>query len=229
MRPLLTLLLASGLSLNNWASTTENFVGFAYDLDNNELLYREEHRIVHEDGEPRSGEVRYLDANEDELGVKRSRYIEPARPAYEFIFTGLERDIERVEPGDGGVSVESVRSGDLDWPSSQAVIDSGFHYFILEHFEQLLDGNSVRFEFLAPTRVSWTSLLIEPESNDGNRLVMALKPRNRLISLFFDSIILTYDVSSRRLLEYRGLTNVPNPEGGNYSARIEYRYEGEQP
>lgn len=227
MRPLISLLMASCMSMASWASGNDVFVGFAYALDSDDLLYREEHRIQYEDEQPVSGEVIYLDADENELGIKRSRYREPARPAYEFDFTGLDRDTERVEPGDAGVRVDSVRSGNLDWPSGEAVIDSGFHYFILAHFDRLKAGDTLRLEFLAPTRVSWTSLVIEPQSNSNDRLVMQLKPRNRLISLFFDPIRLTYDIPSRRLLEYRGLTNVPKAGGGNYTARIEYQYEGE--
>lgn len=229
MRRLCLLLLAAGMSLDGWSNNTEAFVGFAYALDNDTLLYREEHRILYEAGAPQAGEVLYIDADENEMGVKRSRYREPSRPSYEFAFTGLDRDTETVEPSDSGVRVNSVRSGNLDWPPGQAVIDSGFHYFILDHFDQLKAGDTVRLEFLAPTRVSWTSLVIEPESNGNDQLKMQLKPRNRLISLFFDPIRLTYDVPSRRLLEYRGLTNVPKPGGGNYTARIEYQYEDTQP
>lgn len=229
MKRLMILTMAASFSLTGWASTTQHFIGFAYALDSDELLYKEEHRIVYEDERPISGEVTYQNAQGEALGVKRSRYREPVRPAYEFDFSGIDRDFEKVDPGESGVRVESVRSGNLDWPSGSAVIDSGFHYFILEHFEQLKDGNTLRFEFLAPTRVSWTSLVIEPESNSNNRLTLQLKPRNRLIALFFDPIRLTYDIPSRRLLEYRGLTNVPKTGGGNHTARIEYQYQGAQP
>ncbi|MHA7878532.1 MAG: hypothetical protein ACX931_01985 [Saccharospirillum sp.] len=227
MKPVMALLIAASVSACAAANTTEAFFGLAYELDSNRLLYREEHRLALEDGFPVNGEVRYLDADDAPLGTKTVTYREPARPGYTFEFNGLDRDTERVAPSDDGVRVDSVRDGELAWPSGQAVIDSGFHYFILNNFTALLDGESISFEFLAPTRVSWTSLTIEPQSNQNDRLVLTLKPRNRLIALFFDPIRLTYEVSTQRLLEYRGLTNVPKPGGGNYTARIEYRYDQE--
>ncbi len=225
-------LLLAGLALNSVAeaSDTTEFTGKAYDPDSGDLLYTEEHRLERVDGVPQRETVRYVTPEGDELAQKDMTYWEPARPAYRLTVIDPERT-ETVEPETDGVSVESVESGFLDWSDEENyVIDGGFHYFILDHFDTLLDGDSVEFQFLAPTRTRWLGLRLRPIEQADGQLLLELNVRNRLLSLVISDIELTYDIETQRLLRYAGLTNLPKPGGGNYSANIEYSYpEGNQP
>jgi len=228
---LLSLLLA-GLTLTSVAEAadTTEFTGKAYDPDSGDLLYTEEHRLERVDGVPQRETVRYVTPEGDELAQKDMTYWEPARPAYRLTVIDPQRT-ETVEPETDGVSVESVESGFLDWSDEENyVIDGGFHYFILDHFDTLLDGDSVEFQFLAPTRTRWLGLRLRPIEQADGQLLLELNVRNRLLSLVISDIELTYDTETRRLLRYAGLTNLPKPGGGNYRANIEYSYpEGDQP
>lgn len=227
--PLLWGLLLAGLALTSVAEETGTtaFTGTAYDLDSGDLLYTEEHRLERADGVPQRETVRYLTPDGDELARKDMTYWEPARPAYRLTVVDPERT-ETVEPDADGVSVDSVESGFLNWSDDDNyVIDGGFHYFILDHFDTLLEGNSVEFQFLAPTRTRWLGLRLRPVEQADGQLKLELNVRNRLLSLVISDIELTYDIDSRRLLRYAGLTNLPKPGGGNYSAAIDYRYPGD--
>lgn len=231
-KPLFLGLVLAGLALTSVAETTETseFTGKAYDLDSGDLLYTEEHRLEQADGVPQRETVRYVTPEGEELAQKDMTYWEPARPAYRLTVTDPDRT-ETVEPEADGVSVESVESGFLEWSDADNyVIDGGFHYFILDHFDTLLDGDSVEFQFLAPTRTRWLGLRLRPIEQADGQLLLELNVRNRLLSLVISDIELTYDIESRRLLRYAGLTNLPKPGGGNYSANIEYSYpEDDQP
>ena len=221
-------LLLAGLALTSVAETSETieFTGNAYDLDSGDLLYTEEHRLERVDGVPQQETVRYITPEGDTLAQKNMTYWEPARPAYRLTVTDPERT-ETVEPEANGVRVDSVESGFLDWSDEENyVIDGGFHYFILDHFDTLLDGNSVEFQFLAPTRTRWLGLRLRPTEQANGQLILELNVRNRLLSLVISDIELTYDIDTRRLMRYAGLTNLPKPGGGNYSANIEYDYTG---
>lgn len=205
------------------------FVGKAYDPESGDLLYTEEHRLERTDGVPQRETVRYITPDGDSLAQKDMTYWQPARPAYRLTVTDPQRT-EIVEPEDSGVSVESVESGFLDWSDDQTyVIDGGFHYFILDHFDTLLAGDSVEFQFLAPTRTRWLGLRLRPVGQADGQLKLELNVRNRLLSLLISDIELTYDIETQRLLRYAGLTNLPKPGGGNYNATIDYDYAGDQP
>ncbi|MEP4545980.1 MAG: hypothetical protein ABJ000_07360 [Saccharospirillum sp.] len=231
-KPVLLGLLLAGLALTSVAeeSDTTEFTGNAYDLDSGDLLYTEEHRLERVDGVPQRETVFYKTPEGDELAQKDMTYWQPARPAYRLTVVDPQRT-ETVEPNTDGVSIESVESGFLDWSDAEGyVIDGGFHYFILDHFDTLLDGDSVEFQFLAPTRTRWLGLRLRPIEQADGQLMLELNVRNRLLSLVISDIELTYDIETQRLLRYAGLTNLPKPGGGNYSANIEYTYpEGDQP
>ncbi|MEX1214289.1 hypothetical protein [Saccharospirillum sp.] len=203
---------------------TIEFVGKAYDVETSELLYTEEHRLEQEDGVPRQETVRYITSNGDRLAQKDMTYWRPTRPAYQLTVTDPART-ELVKPDDDGVSIESVESGTLEWSEDAAsVIDGGFHYFIVDHFDTLLAGDTVDFQFLAPTRVRWLGLRVSPVDQIEGQLVLELNVQNRVLSWVISDIELTYDIDTQRLLSYRGLTNLPKPGGGNYTANIEYQY-----
>ncbi|WP_028669896.1 hypothetical protein [Saccharospirillum impatiens] len=223
-------LVLSGLATVVVAEETRlsEFVGKAYDADSGTLLYTEQHSLELVDGVPQQETVRYLTPDGDALAQKDMTYWQPARPAYRLTVVDPQRT-ETVEPEDSGVTIESVESGFLDWSDAgNYVIDGGFHYFILDHFDTLLAGESVELQFLAPTRTRWLGLRLRPVEQADGRLLLELNVRNRLLSLVISDIELTYDIQSQRLLRYAGLTNLPKPGGGNYIANIDYEYPGDE-
>jgi len=207
---------------------TQNFTGTAFAIDSDRELYQESHQLTLEDGQPVSEKVRYIDAEGQLLGEKNMTYAEPSRPAYELVLTSPDRT-ESVQPDADGVAIESRKQGRLDWPEQTAIIDAGFHYFILDNFDALEGGQSLDIQFLTPSRLRWVALSIEPETPQGDQLVLQLRPQSRLLRWVIDPIELTYSRSQQRLLQYRGLTNLPNGDDGNFKARIVYQYsESEQ-
>ena len=218
-----------GLGMLGWTACAGagSFVGIAYSMDDDRILYEERHELTTNDtGQPVRETVSYVTPDGRLLAVKHMTYREPARPAFEIEHRTLDRT-ENVQPGPEGVQVQSKENGNVDWPDQPAVIDGGFHYYILEHFDRLLAGETVSFQFLAPSRLTWTPLLIEPRGLDGQRLRLTLRLQNPLLNWILDPVQLVYDRDSRRLLEYRGLTNLPRPDKGNYRARIVYNYDQE--
>jgi hypothetical protein len=223
---LLSALLVGALTLGNAVAedTNRTFIGEAYDLDTGDLLYTEQHSLELANGVPARETVVYVTPDGNELARKEMTYWKPERPGYRLSVSEPQR-IETVEPGESGVTVESVESGTLDWTDESAsVIDGGFHYFILENFDALLAGQTVDFDFLAPTRVRWTPLRITPVGQEQGQLKLELNLQSRLLSWAVSDIELTYDIDGQQLLRYSGLTNLPKPGGGNYTARIDYQY-----
>lgn len=203
---------------------TTEFVGKAYDIDSGDLLYTEEHRLERSGDAPQRETVRYVTPGGNTLAQKEMTYWQPERPGYRLTITDPERT-ELVDPDDEGVSIQSKKSGTLAWSEDNpSVIDGGFHYFILNHFDQLLAGDRVDFQFLVPSRIRWLGLRVEPAGQADGQLMLDLKVQSRVLSWVISDIQLTYDIDTRQLLRYRGLTNLPDPDGGNYTADIHYQY-----
>lgn len=203
---------------------TLNFTGTAYEPDTSAVQYREQHELQLTDGEPERQTVRYEDPNGRLLATKTLRYTTPTLPSYRL---ELETDEQRevVELSDDTIEVRGRETGNVEVPDDNAVIDAGFHYFVQRHFDRLVAGERIEFQFLAPSRLKWTPLVMEAIDTTDSRLELKLSLENALIAWIIDPIYLVYDRRNQRLLEYRGLTNLPKPDGGNYTARIEYSYE----
>ncbi|MFG1496697.1 hypothetical protein ABMA57_08690 [Saccharospirillum sp. HFRX-1] len=215
--------LATFLLCGSVCAQTQNFTGTAFALDSERELYREQHQLTLNNGEPVSEQVRYLAPDGQLLGEKNMSYNEPARPGYELVLPALDRT-ESVRPDRDGVTIVSRKEGRLGWPQQTAIIDAGFHYFILDHFDALERGQTLDIQFLTPSRLSWIALSIEPETPRDDQLVLQLRPQNQVLRWLIDPIELTYSRSQQRLLQYRGLTNLPNGNEGNFKARIVYQY-----
>ena len=130
--------------------------------------------------------------------------------------------------GEGGLRLFASRDGERKdkWiasPPPGAVIDAGFHRFMQAWLPELEAGRRGEFSFAVPAygrffrfRVSLVERL-----DDGLRLEM--KPINALLRLLVDPIELVYDRQGR-LLEFTGVTNIPDESGERHLARIVFTY-----
>ena len=112
----------------------------------------------------------------------------------------------------------------------RAVVDAGFDLLVLKYWDKLLNDQKVEFDFLALTRASFYRFALKKEMIKESEVIFSLRPSSFLLGLIVDPIRLTYDVNSKRLMRFEGITNIEKvlngmPTGNNYIARIEYQYE----
>ena len=109
------------------------------------------------------------------------------------------------------------------------VADAGFDAFIRSRWEALRTGEAVELEFLAITRASFVAFVTREVSHDDEAVTFEVKALNPLIRLFVNPIRVTYDLRTRQLLRYAGLTDIAlldssGKPAGNFSAEIRYHY-----
>lgn len=175
------------------------------------------------DGDPRTGRVDYVAADGKELGTKELVFERLTAPNYVANYRYLDSQ-ESVQVGEDMLVIRRPDERSLTLPPAQFAVDSGFHYLVLENFADLLDGKMVEFHFLSAARKSFIAMRLEPEPATNGLLQISLTLQNRLLAAFIDPIILQYDVKARRLMQYRGLTNVLKADGKPFVARIDYNY-----
>lgn len=208
---------------------TINYEGTAYSIDGNNILYREQHTLTMNDGQPVERTTLYYDADNTLFAEKNNRYgAQPATP--DFILTddrygyseSMEQDgkrwkVEYKEPKESGKKT-------LSKPDYTPVIDAGFDEFVRANWDKLLNDDTVNFSFAVPSRLEWIDFRLIPKSKKDGILQVEMRLKSRLISWLLDPVFLSYDIKSQRLLTYRGLTNIRSREGEGINAEIRYTY-----
>jgi hypothetical protein len=107
-----------------------------------------------------------------------------------------------------------------------AAVDAGFNNFIQRNWDDLIRGMKRQFNFGAPFALDYYGFHVykTEEKIVGGRkqMVVQCEIDNFIIRLFVTPIVLTYDIESRRLVEYAGISNINNDKGKSHFVRIQY-------
>jgi len=208
----------------------ERFYGYAYDLNSDRYIYTEVHEQHWQDGREQTATIRYVDPEGNTLGKKFLDYRQDYFvPVYELSLPDLDYE-EGIRAA--GEDIEMfMRDGDrqkrksIDKPES-VTADSGFHHYLQAHFEELMAGETIKFTFVAAGNLgdySFRAKRIDDSEFEGKPAVRFKVEAASLLRLVAPKLILSYDPDSQRLLEYRGPSNIQNPETGKvYDARIAF-------
>jgi hypothetical protein len=107
-----------------------------------------------------------------------------------------------------------------------AVIDAGFNNFVQHHWDVLASGRRLSFYFGAPFDMDYYRFRVsrtgERQEGDRRFMVVTLEIDDFVLRLFLEPIVLTYDMSARRLVSYEGISNLQNEQGTSFDVRITY-------
>lgn len=212
------------------------FSAEAFRRGSDELLYREAHRQCRRKGLPVWGEIRYFQPSGDEFASKWLDYrAGAATPDFQLTdrrtgySEGARRRGDRVVLNRRTDRNAAVEEGTVKRPAN-AVIDSGFDEYVRAHIDRLLRGETVRLKFLVAGDLD--SFSFKVHRLEKVRLAgrdayhMRVEHDSFLVRMLIDPILLWYDADTLRLMEYRGISNIHDPSGGRYDARIVYPQTG---
>jgi hypothetical protein len=214
-------------------------VGNAYGIKSKQLVYSELHYYS---TDKKDHFVLYIDENNNEMVEKsidyRQSYSAPA-------FTQTDKRNNEwlsVEWLDQQLNIkyqpafkQSTKEATVN-VESPLVVDAGFDYFVRDYWDDLVIGEKIAFNYVAPTRTSLVNLTIEMidcpvEFHDDKALdvidkfsCFQIKPSTWLISLFLNPIHLMYSTLDQRLHRFRGLTNINDENGDGFEVDIHYDY-----
>lgn len=208
------------------------FRGYAYDLASNRFLYTELHeqRVVGERW--LGGSIVYIGPDGAEIGRKTLDFsADPHIPVYRLDLKagGYMESItaltpERIEmakqSGGGALQRASVRR------PARGAADSGFHVFLRDHFDQLVAGDTLHFVFAVAGNLDtykFRARKVGEAVFEGQHAVRLRVEPDSLLRWLVDPLELLYEPGQRKLLEYRGISNLHDPATGKpYNARIIY-------
>ena len=208
-------------------------VGEAFSLDTQELLYRETHC---QSDDQLNRKVLYKNPDGESIALKSIDYRNGlATPSFK------QKHFQTGEETEVVVNGNQVTLSFTDSESQQKkksfekhtysdlplVIDAGFDAYIREQWDKLVSGEDQRFQFPLVTRSALIELKVssaECSFEADNTQCFRLEMSNWLYRMLADPIELGYSQDQKRLLRYRGLSNIEDANGNGLNVDIRYDY-----
>jgi hypothetical protein len=230
----ITLLLSLGFVFQSFApeATELSYFGSAFDAKTRKMLYTELHEEHTEKGKHIGTITTYKDASGKVIARRKLDFakdnntptfkLEDLRSGY---IEGAEMESNNVKVYVRTNFNAPMEEHTLKVPAP-CVIDGGFNYFVKKNWDTLLKGNSLTFNFVVPARQDYYKFRVrkvnETTYMGKKAMVVYLEPDNFIIRALVDPIVITYDLSSKRILVYEGISNLASNTGKNYVARLIY-------
>lgn len=224
--------------LSNAQTENIKFVGYAYSLADSSLLYSEHHSINIDHNRKRvSAFVQYRSVSGDVIADKNLKYDDQGYfPDFNFTDKRTNQFL-KVEKSNNKISIskttginQKIQTDHIKPVAARTMIaDAGFDVFMLNNWQSLLAGKALLVEFLAPTRNMFVTFKIKQTYINSSVVGFRLSPNNFFISLLVEPIYLEYELTTGRILSYKGLTNIEQvvngkAQGKNILAHIQYAY-----
>jgi len=209
---------------NSW-----DFIGKARDNDG-QLLYIEKHRVDYGSEQIAESRTEYFDGEGRNIGELISDYrygprfgsytFRDFRAGYEDGAEVLEESIRMFRRPSPGASEETATIPRTD----RQMVGQGFHHFIAENLEAIAADQTLHVALVLPSRLDQFDFRIRKRSSEKGRLVVRLEIDNWFLRLFAPYVEADYDLQTGNLLQYRGVSNLADPQGNHPVVTIDYEY-----
>lgn len=210
---------------------TLRFYGYAFDRQTNRYLYTEVHEQKIVADQWVSGSISYYAPDGKRIGLKTLDFsVDPYIPLYDYQLPAAGHREGITQIGSEVMLSKTDKAGKMKTASvakkDPIAADSGFDNFLRAHFSELMAGKTVPFTFIAAGNLDsykFRAKRIEDTTFAGKTAVRFRVEPNSLLRIVAPDMTVTYDPDRRRLLEYRGPSNVIDPATDKvYDARIAY-------
>ena len=207
----------------------ENLRGKAVNSDG-ELAFIEEHTIRFENNQIASMSTIYYDAELNKIGELVTEFSPGSQvSSYEFKDERLQyKDGARVMPEKILIYCKETPGADLQKKylqrESGQIVGQGFHPFIQENLNDLLKGEVFSAKLVLPAQMDQFNVRIYKENLENGRLRVRIEMDNWFLRLFAPHVDAVYDIHSRKLLSYQGLSPIANASGKTVPVTVSYEY-----
>ena len=229
-----TLLLLSFLALPCWGAdapfVSQHYQGTAYANKDNSVAYREEHFVFDQQG-VRTRLVLYRCPSGAPFARKWVRNTAgDEAPNFELVDArdgyreGVRGDVDHREAFVQEDSAAPLRT-ELLPKRVRTVIDAGFDAFVRNHWNELAAGNKELIQFVVPSRLRYLEMRLkpgEPATIDGESVQQVRLSLAAWFGFVAPTIELSYANSNRRLVRFKGLSNIHDTRGRQHDVRIEF-------
>ncbi len=210
-----------------------DIVGEAFDLESGAFLYRElhflspnlgEHRVAYQDQEGKIIAEKNLDFDgvSWQPSMRQRNEICGELIDVEFSSDSENLTIDYRADSNARFKQKTIKN------SEALVVDAGFDALLQKSWQELIAGETIRFDYLAPSQLN-TFLFQAEKTNcaelDGADLqCFSVQPKRWWMKVLLDPIIVSYDSKSRNLMSFKGLGNIANSNCDYMKVDIRYEY-----
>ena len=200
-----------------------------------ELEFLEEHIIKYENDRIANIKTIYYDAGLRKIGEQVSDFSHgPHFGSYDFKDERLQyHDGARVmsdqiliyckEAPQAGIKKKYLRK------DSNQIVGQGFHQFILTNLDSLVQGAIISAKLVLPAQMDQFDIRIYKRKIENGRIQIQIELDNWFLRLFTSHAEAEFDLSSRRLLSYRGLSMISDLSGKTVEVEVFYDYSQQRP
>lgn len=206
------------------------FYGYAYDLETNRYAYTEVEEQRRVNGRWVGGTTHYYTPDGKEFGRKTLDFaadsfvplyrLEFSQPPYAEGITANGEDIVMTRQAQGNPETGSVKKDGL------TVADAGLAQLLGAHFDELLRGETLKFRVAAASRLDaykFRAHRIADTTFENQPALQVQVDMDSLLKMFAGPLTFVFDAASRKLVEFRGITDVINPATGKaWTVRLSY-------
>jgi hypothetical protein len=216
-------------SLSPAFAQVQRVTGKAFNLKGG-LEYSEEHVLTYENDRIVAIKTAYFDADSRKIASQVSEFTHgPQFGSYDF------KD-ERHQYNDGArVMADRILLYAKKEPGADTkrkylakkadqIVGQGFYQFVAANLDALAQGRSVSAKLVLPAQMNQYDVKIRKQNLESNRLRLVVELDNWFLRLFTPNVQIEYDLGSRRLLWYRGISMVPNKDNKNVEVVTTYDY-----
>jgi len=111
-----------------------------------------------------------------------------------------------------------------DFKNKLLVGGQGFHYYLVEHLEEIIKKQELALKFLIPGRLDAYDFYLKVGKVTADTVDFEIEIDNWFLKLFAPKLELVYDRKSKRLLHYSGLSNIKDKKKELMKVKIKYTY-----
>ena len=231
--------LVLGLMVASASAESLRFYGYATHLDTGKYLYTELHEQEVEGGKVQTATISYFDAA-GKLVAKKILDYRQNRTIPVFRIDHQDQGYVEALRGMSGGKLDLLKvtrekgeeSKQLPIPRGQVAADSGFNHLIQDNLPKLLAGETVQFHLVVAGNLDayhFRAKKVRDDNFEGAPAALLRVEPDSLLRLLVDPLDLLYDPTTRRLLEYRGVSNILDPATGKVYKKVRISYSAKPP
>ena len=207
----------------------EKFHGKAVNSDG-DLVFFEEHTIRYVNDQIATMNTVYYDAHLNKIGELTSDFSHgPQMGSYDF------KDLRASYRDGAKVTAEQILIYCKEEPEADTqkkvlqresgqIVGQGFHHFIQANLDVLAKGKIISAKLVLPAQMDQFKVRILKKSLDRDRLQVRIEMDNWFLRLFAPHVEAEYDINTRQLLAYKGVSAISNSSGKTIPVTISYDY-----
>lgn len=110
-----------------------------------------------------------------------------------------------------------------EYKNQLVVGGQGLHYYFIAHFEEVIKKKNLKLRFMIPGKLDSYDFYLKVKRVETEKVYIEVEIDSWLLKLFAPKLEMIYEIKTKRLLKYKGLSNI-QMDSKPMNVEINYRY-----